>query len=297
MLSERPYMRDDYPREKTSAFTWLLAAIAGAFVLELVLVSPWFGVSGQLVRGLAVTIRGLADGRIWTFSTYWLLHSPRNLLHVACVLAGLYTLGRELEPALGRRRFVALFASATVMGGLLWSAVNWNTGGVLMGASAGVCGCLALYAALHPNREFGFLLFFFFPVTFKPKHVALGLMAVDLFAFGFYEIIGNAPPFAYAPSAHLGGMMAGWIFFRYLSRPARPFTAPRHGTESPAWLNRAARPGADSAPQPRSEPGSRAHLRAEVDRILDKINSHGFGSLSAAEKRVLDEAKDLSGRR
>jgi hypothetical protein len=28
-----------------------------------------------------------------------------------------------------------------------------------------------------------------------------------------------------------------------------------------------------------------------VDRILDKINLHGFGSLSAAEKRVLDEAR------
>jgi hypothetical protein len=43
--------------------------------------------------------------------------------------------------------------------------------------------------------------------------------------------------------------------------------------------------------------GDRGHLRAEVDRILDKINSQGFGSLSADEKRVLDEAKDLIGRR
>jgi len=33
-----------------------------------------------------------------------------------------------------------------------------------------------------------------------------------------------------------------------------------------------------------------------VDRILDKINSHGFGALTVAEKRVLDEAKDLLSR-
>jgi hypothetical protein len=33
-----------------------------------------------------------------------------------------------------------------------------------------------------------------------------------------------------------------------------------------------------------------------VDRILDKINSHGFGSLSPEEKRLLDEAKDLLSR-
>ncbi len=36
---------------------------------------------------------------------------------------------------------------------------------------------------------------------------------------------------------------------------------------------------------------SRDALRAEVDRILDKINLHGFGSLTPAEKRVLDDAR------
>jgi len=35
----------------------------------------------------------------------------------------------------------------------------------------------------------------------------------------------------------------------------------------------------------------------EVDRILDKINSHGFASLTAQEKRVLDEARESLSRR
>ena len=43
--------------------------------------------------------------------------------------------------------------------------------------------------------------------------------------------------------------------------------------------------------------GSPGDLRAEVDRILDKINSQGFGALTAEEKRMLDEAKDLLSRR
>ena len=42
---------------------------------------------------------------------------------------------------------------------------------------------------------------------------------------------------------------------------------------------------------------NREDLRAEVDRILDKINSQGFGALTADEKRLLDEAKDLLSRR
>jgi hypothetical protein len=37
-------------------------------------------------------------------------------------------------------------------------------------------------------------------------------------------------------------------------------------------------------------------LRAQVDLILDKINSQGFGALTPEEKRILDEAKDLLSR-
>jgi hypothetical protein len=60
-------------------------------------------------------------------------------------------------------------------------------------------------------------------------------------------------------------------------------------------MKKAAKPAAPAAYQVNvSSPGD---LRAEVDRILDKINSQGFGSLSADEKRMLDDAKDLLSRR
>ena len=37
-------------------------------------------------------------------------------------------------------------------------------------------------------------------------------------------------------------------------------------------------------------------LKAEVDRILDRINSHGFGALTPAERQILDRARGLLGR-
>jgi hypothetical protein len=37
-------------------------------------------------------------------------------------------------------------------------------------------------------------------------------------------------------------------------------------------------------------------LQKEVDRILDKINATGFGSLTEAEKKTLDQAKDILSR-
>ena len=37
MLSDRPYMRGEYQREKTSGLTWLLSAMIAGFVLQVVL--------------------------------------------------------------------------------------------------------------------------------------------------------------------------------------------------------------------------------------------------------------------
>ena len=38
---------------------------------------------------------------------------------------------------------------------------------------------------------------------------------------------------------------------------------------------------------------NRDDLQAEVDRILDKINLSGFGSLTEEEKNTLDRAKEI----
>lgn len=307
MLSDRPYMRDDYPKEKTSTLLWLLCAIFGAFVLEYVLWSS-YATKSQLINGLAVTVRGLSEWRVWTVATYWMLHDVSNLLHVGTVLAALYLLGREMTPLLGNRRIVTVFAGALITGGLAWTAVHWRLANtvagrddMLIGATPGIYGLIALYAALYPNREFSFLALFV-PVTLKPKHVAVALFVADLFMLGFYEFRGLRAPGAYAASAHLGGMLAGWVYYRYIYQPdSSLFQAPV--LRVPSWLKknsaRGEKPLPPPAPPPRSETSvaDPATLRAEVDRILDKINSHGLGSLTADEKRLLDEAKDLISRR
>ncbi len=306
MLSDRPYMRDGYPREKTSTQLWLLCAIFGAFVLQFVLSSSP-ATRNQLTNGLAVTIAGLADGRLWTLATYWLLHDVSNLFHVGLVLFALFVLGREMTPLLGNRRIVGVFAASLIVGGLAWTAIHWRLAttvagqhDVLIGATPGIYGLLALYAALYPNREFSFIVLFFFPVTLKPKQVAVALFVIDLFMLGFYEFRGLTAPLHYTASAHLGGMLAGWFYFRFIYQPDASLFRPR--AEFPRWMKRTAKVSSLLPPPalpPRSETSisDPATLRAEVDRILDKINSHGLGALTSDEKRLLDEAKDSITRR
>jgi membrane associated rhomboid family serine protease len=296
MLQDRPYMRDNYERRQTSVITWLISLIVAIYVIQMAL-TRFLGARFGLDETLGLSTFGLRSGHLWTLLTYGFLHDTGNLLQVLSYLIVIYFVGRELLPLLGTRRFAGFYAASLITGGLFWSAVHWRGPEVLLGASAAASALVILYACFFPNREITLLLFFIVPVNVRPKIVAYVLIAVDLCGLVFYEIMGSASPFGGAAhSAHLGGMAAGWIYFRYVHDMTWTFGAKQASIELPRWVKQQG--SAKSAPPAYSvNVGDHSHLRAEVDRILDKINSDGFGSLSAAEKKVLDEARDLIGKR
>lgn len=295
-------MRDDYARPTTSVITWLTCAMIAGFVLQHIF-WKWLGVraGAGFDHVLALTPAGIQTGFVWTLLSYSLLHSMGNFLHIVFNLLGLFFIGRELLALLGNRRFLWLYGSGVLIGGLVWLAVNWSSRNPLMGASAGICALFMMFTALNPNRPFTLLLFFVLPVTIKPKWALAIFGGFDLLGFLFNEL-GRGGQGGIAHSAHLGGYLAGWLFFRFVHQREwqQPDRAPT--VELPAWMRR--KPKATAAVgaykvnvTPEPTPASATDLRAEVDRILDKINSHGFGALTAEEKRRLDEAKDLLNRR
>ena len=85
-----------------------------------------------------------------------------------------------------------------------------------------------------------FLLFFLFPVTLKPKHVAYALAVIGLVGFVCYEFPGYALPFdlTIASSAHLGGMLTGYFYYRFV-HDGRWFTSQDSAEiELPRWMKR-----------------------------------------------------------
>jgi len=297
MLQDRPYMRSGYEDRRTSVLTWLLSSIVAVFVLQNVF-THWMGTGYWFETALGLSPAALASGHVWTLVTYGFLHSTSNLLQVLAYLITIYFFGGEVLSVLGSRRFVGFYLSALAVGGACWTAAHWGRPDLLLGASAGVSALVVLYACFFPNREITTLLFFIIPVRFKPKHLAYFLVAWDLCGFVFYEIMGAVSPFGAAHSAHLGGMATAWVYFRYVHNMNWSFDSGHADIEVPRWMKqRGPAKVAREAPAYSVNIGDRGHLRAEVDRILDKINSEGFGSLSADEKRVLDEARDLIGRR
>jgi len=284
-------MRSDYQRSGTSVLTWLLCAMGSAYLLQLLF--SWLG-NDSIESLFALTPHGLVTGKIWTLLSYALLHA--NILYLLANGLALFLIGRELLPVLGSNRFVGLIAAAVLVGAGIWLGIHgWRpTDASLMGSSTATIALFITFACIFPEKEIDFLVFFVLPVRVKPKGIAWLLVGLELAGFAFSELAGGKFDTGIAHSAHLGGILTGWIYFRYFHA--------RHGWdraqgpmfELPSWLKR--KKTEKSASGYKVNITTPSDLKTEVDRILDKINSSGFGALTDEEKRLLDEAKDLLSR-
>lgn len=281
---------------------WFLGVLVGVFVVQNLL-ERWFGI-GAYYNYSALSGAGIRQGYAWTLLSYALLHG--GVLHLLLNCLGLFFIGRDLEATLGTRRLVQLTLTAVLVSAFFWLGVNFARPGQMVGASGVVMAYLMVFACLQPRRPMNFLLLFIIPVTMKPFWIVAILASIDLFGFFFRELPGGSGEWV-AHSAHLGGLAGGWVFFQLFFARADSGGATRF--ETPRWMRKA--PAREPASTVNvsgrsSSPGGagaacpvvgRDQVRAEVDRILDKINERGFGSLSVKEKRVLDDARQTLGLR
>ncbi len=92
--------------------------------------------------------------------------------------------------------------------------------------------------------------------------------------------------------AHLGGLVAGWIYLKLDWRTSKAVEDLRKKTSRKRRL--AIVPGDDSEEERAGRRGRRsrredAALYDKVDAVLDKISAEGMSSLTADELRLLDE--------
>lgn len=283
-------MRDDYRPKQPEVLKWIILSTIGVFVLQ-VIVAKWFHEPYFFAHFFALSKGAIGHGFLWTILSYAFLHG--SILHILGNMLVVFFMGRELLPVLGAKRFLQLYLIAAAVGGLLWlTLVSLLGRGVpLMGASAAAFALLIVFACIYPNRKVTLLLYFIIPITVKPKYIAYFAVGGSLFALFFFELPGLTNT---AHSAHLGGILTGWLFYQYLfgrrnKRPKR-----RGGVELPNWFKKTKK--TKDSPKFTVNIVNRKVLQKEVDRILDKINSEGFGSLSEEEKQVLDRARDILSR-
>lgn len=220
--------------------------------------------------------------RPWGALTYMFLHG--DVWHVLINMLILFFFGPPLESRWGSGEFLKYYILCG-LGGVALSFV-FAPGTPIIGASAAIYGLMLAFAWYWPDSPIYF--WGIFPI--KAKYL-VGFFFLLAFVSAFGGAGGGVAHFA-----HLGGLVAGLVYLKW-------------GTDLGARLDRireAARverfavvPGDDSEEEGEERSKSRKPRRRsskdeeelldEVDRILDKISAAGIGSLTAEERRILDE--------
>lgn len=293
MIENRDYMRETPLSPARSLTVALIVVNAVVFFLELLLERIQPGLA--LGRWLALSAESLARGQVWRLVTFQFLHG--GLLHLLLNAWALYVFGRSVEATLGRARFLQLYLGSGVAGGLLHALgsalLPQLFGGPqvhVVGASAGLYGVIAAFAVLFPHQPLTLLLFFILPITLSAR--ALLIASVALALIGLLLPADNV-----AHGAHLGGMLAGYVFMRWgdtvrerfqtwRERPVR-----RRPRELAQVGTRRRLPWGTTREDWESELPPEEFIRREVDPILDKISAHGIQSLTERERRILEAAR------
>jgi membrane associated rhomboid family serine protease len=284
-LADRYYMRDAYHAPRMT--TRLIVILIIAFVIQSLLL--FYG-NVEISEQLALSVEGLRHGKVWQLLTFQFLHTCPWPWHVLFNCLGLYFFGRPVEEMVGARKFLFLYLLCGVAGGLLQALVTIvlprHMDIPVVGASAGVCGMIAIFCSVNPMDELTTWIYFL-PITIRARYFLLFL--------GGFSLFGTLVPFSgLAHGAHLGGILMGLAYVRF---------AHRFSGDLPGWIpwprgqkERVARPGslAKHTRWRRAEPQSQRasdYISREVDPILDKISAQGFQSLTEKERKTLEAAR------
>jgi membrane associated rhomboid family serine protease len=294
MLDDRDYMRQ--PPRYGSGFGghWRISFTVLLIVLNTVFFAMEWIASSNLRNtlfiqdDLALSLEGLRHGYVWQFLTFQFLHA--GIWHLAFNCLTIFFFGRAVEMTLGRRRFLTLYLTSGILGGVVQMlfalALPKHFDAPVVGASAGAAGLVAAFAVLNWHDRFTLLLYFI-PVNMRGR--TLFWISVALAVAGILT-----PNSTIANAAHLGGILTGFLYVRRLlrgnqaqSEPVFRQSAPRQLVtrlkENKLWRSQTIPPAEDLTAD--------EFLQKEVDPILDKISAHGIQSLTAHEREILEKAR------
>ncbi len=269
-----------YYEPRLSATVSLLIVNAIVFIAQLV---SWHQGSGDFQdQYFALSLAGLESGYVWQLLTFQFMHA--GWLHIFFNSVVIFFFGRAVEQAIGARKFLMLYFTSGIMGGLvqmLLALAIPTFDGAVVGASAGAAGLIGAFSVMHWEERFT-LFIYFFPVNLRGKTLLWGSIAVALISMAFPNNVANA--------AHLGGIITGAWLTRWIIRGGFSWPSLRHEPREYA-STRPRKKLWGSAIPPEEDLSADDFLKSEVDPILDKISAHGIQSLTTREREILERAR------
>ena len=289
-IGDRAYMRNQrLAREPISVTAWVVGVLVAFFILGLIQESAGANFLGWAMLGERAPM-------LWQWLTHGLLHDGFWHLLGNCLI--LWWTGAIVEREHGPRALLATLAAGTLFGAFAWAltGLGGDRSGLLVGISSGVYALMLVALLDKLDHQITLLLFFFLPVTLKVRWLLIVISLFTFLGWAFAELPGRhawpqwhaAGSDSIAHSAHLGGLLLGWIAWRYLNRTN---AGPSYAQIQEPMETEAPSPSFETPPEENTSgrPLTSAQARAELDTLLDKISAGGFGSLTAAEKRRLEE--------
>lgn len=203
----------------------------------------------------------------WTLLTYMFLHG--DMTHILFNMLGLFFFGPRLEAQLGSRSFLTLYLISGFFGALLSFL---SPGVAIIGASGAVFGVMFAFAYFWPSDKI--YVWGVFPVEARTMVIVMTVLSLVGGCGGSMDGIAHF--------AHLGGFLGGFLYLKWLKQVVR-------ATQIASNIHSSVR-GAADLERWKDIPRENLHEvnRAELDRILDKINTSGVGSISPKEREFLE---------
>ena len=211
----------------------------------------------------------------WQFITYGFAHGSVN--HILFNMLGLFFLGRTVEAHYGGKEFLCFYMLSLIAGSVIWGARTHFDGvegsAALLGASGAVTAVVMLFIFNFPHQKLLLMMVIPMPAWMVGVMIiVLNVMSVgpDNVAYDVH-LVGAAFAACY--------FFLGWNFSRIL--PGGDWTRPMRG----------------GAAIFKSGPKLKVHdpqrdfreLDTEADRVLAKLHREGEASLTARERKVLED--------
>ncbi len=226
--------------------------------------------------------------QVWRFVTYMFLHG--GMSHVMFNMLGVWIFGTQIEALWGMRTFLLYYLVCGLGGSLLYGifALIGIGGGWMLGASGALMGLLLAYGMTFPNN----LIFVMGFIPVKAKYLVVG--------YGLMDLLSIPKGDGVAHLAHLGGLVAGFIFIQ-ITIPGLAGQMFKGSFFSSYWkraqakrrmkIVRSEKPSTEKDKHPGFHDNSnRSDDQKRIDVILDKISRDGLQSLSDEEQELLRRA-------
>jgi membrane associated rhomboid family serine protease len=209
----------------TKAVKWLILTNAAVFLLVTLLHAFGTGFADVLTYVFSLVPRLVVHGWIWQLVSYSFLHV--GLFHILFNMLALWMFGAQFEMDWGTHKFLEFYFFCVIGAALTTIAVSYTGfGGVTpytttVGASGGVLGILMAFGLVYGEQE---IMLFPIPLSMKAKYFVGGLVFIELISALSAANPGHRGE-AVAYVAHLGGLLFGFLYVKFVPRRGLVFGA------------------------------------------------------------------------